>query len=263
MNILITGGAGYIGSHLIKELLKNHNIIVVDNLTTGYIENINELLKIKNFKFLNFNVEDLSIDYKIDVVFHLAASLSAEESMINPMKYYKNNVETTISLISYMKRLNIKNLIFASSAAVYGNSHYGYSKKICEELIKLSGLNYSILRYFNPYGTKFKKNPQMMDLLENLKEGETFKIYGDDYNTEDGTCVRDYIHIDDLINKTLEVFSYMLRTSKSGIYDIGTGKGRSVLDIVLEYKKPFEFVDRRKGDSDSFIADLSSYLSID
>jgi UDP-glucose 4-epimerase len=298
-NILLTGGNGFIGSHTIVEILKNddYNIIVIDNLVNSEENNFNLIKKIihpKNYTFYTGDILDKSLlenifeTHNIYAVIHFAALKSVNESIQNPLLYYKNNISGTLILLEVMEKYNVKNLIFSSSATVYGNgispftensvvgkgltNPYGKSKYLIEEILKdLTDWNIFILRYFNPVGAHesglIGDNPNgipnnLMPFLlrvaknnyykENDNNYEYLKIFGNDYNTRDGTCIRDFIHVVDLANAHVSC----LDKFKSGIniINIGTGTGTSVMELIITFKKnlnvdiPFEILSRRPGD---------------
>ncbi|MFW5895653.1 MAG: UDP-glucose 4-epimerase GalE [archaeon] len=281
--ILITGGAGYIGSHVNKELhLKSYKTIVLDNLSTGHYK----FTKWGRFAIGNINNKDLLNTlfktYNIDTVIHLAASAYVEESINDPSKYYNNNVGNTISLLDSMVENNVKNIIFSSSCAVYGIpnelpisedtpcnpiSPYGRTKKIIEDILEdysnAYGLNYISLRYFNAAGADFageigeKHDPEthlIPLVLEAAKDPtKTVKINGTDYNTYDGSCVREYVHVVDLANAHVKAIEYLRRNQSNNIFNLG-GYCISVRDIIKtcarhtkSYIKTIE-TERRPGD---------------
>ena len=290
MNLLITGGLGYIGAHLSVELLKsNTKVFVLDDLSNSTFtkkKNIEKLSKkkiifIKNDLSNYKKISKILKDNKIDVVFHLAGSKAVSESIIKPYKYYLNNSFSTMQLLRAMNESNVNKIIFSSSATVYGVRNkngiketsnletinpYGTSKLISEKLIIdqskiFKKFNYIILRYFNPIGYHLsgllsddKSNDNLVpNLINNLKLKKPFLVYGKNYNTKDGTAIRDYIHINDLISAHVLSLKYIYK-NKSEIFNVGTGKGYSVLQIlkvfqkVLNKKIPFKFVKSRKGD---------------
>jgi UDP-glucose 4-epimerase len=288
-NILITGGAGYIGSHIVELLIsKNLNVIIIDNLISGYKKLINKKAKffeidIKNSK----KIKEIIIENKIDSVIHLAASLDVNESQINPKKYYQNNVEGTQYLINACKKTSVKNFIFASTAAVYKDkifkvseksplkpkSFYGKTKLKSEIIIKKSfkkiKINYAILRYFNVVGSSFTKKIGQINkydlLFKNLssaclKKRPSIFIYGNDYKTKDGTCVRDFIHVSDLADIHWLILKKINKINKSVILNCGYGKGFTVLEIANAFKKisspnlKIKFKIRRKADLEEIIA---------
>ena len=291
-NVLVTGGAGYIGSHVVEKLIKKKiKAIIVDNLSTGYKRLINKkaffyLCDIKNFNKLN----KIFKKHNISSVIHLAASLSVGESEKKPKKYYLNNVLGTKNVIKCCNQNNVKNLIFSSTCAVYKDqmkivkesskvkpkSVYGKTKLAAEKLIKNNlnkkKMNYAILRYFNVAGAsesgKIGQISRGDQLFKNLsisaiKTKPKINIYGGDYRTKDGTCIRDYIHISDIAKIHLLVLKKINRIEKSIILNCGYGDGISVLEAVKEFqkitKKKFniQIKKRRKGDMEEIIADAS------
>lgn len=291
MNILVTGGAGYIGSHLVKKILEttNYNVIVIDNLITGNIETIKKIQKIRPFEFYIKDlvgserfISRLCSDRNIDIIYHFAGSLLVEESVHDPLKYYMNNVAGTINLLKIVKQNNIKNLIFSSSASVYGNgdmkpiSPYGKSKQMVEEIIQdyaKSNLefNYTILRYFNVAGASLdntigqttSKATHLIKIASQVACGkiDSIKIFGTDYNTPDGTCVRDYIHVEDLVDVHLLSAKHMIENHENNIFNVGYGLGYSVQKVIDTMKKiSFDFnviiSERRPGDVDFLVADI-------
>ena len=268
MNILITGGAGYIGSHVIELLVKEktNNVIILDNLSTGYKTLINKKSKfykgdINNKKLIN----KLINKFNIDTIIHLAAFLNVSEAEKNKKKYYKNNVTGTKNLLLSCQNTTVKNIIFSSSCSVYGNvkgsvsenkktnpqGYYALTKYKGEELIKkyASKFNYNfgILRYFNvagasPSGKIGEIETSHGHLIKNIaiqsmNKKSKLNVYGNNYNTKDGTCVRDYIHVTDLADIHIKGIKYLKKNKKSFILNCGYGKGYSVLQIVNKFKK--------------------------
>ena len=282
-NILVTGGAGYIGSHIVELLIKTKsNIIIIDNLVTGHKKLLN-----KKAKFIKVDIKNKTLitkiinDYEISSIIHLAGSLNVSEAEKNKKKYYKNNVEGTLNLIKACKNSFVKNIIFSSSCSVYGNvkgsvnekmkpnpqSYYALTKYKAEEIIKKFSKKYNykygILRYFNvagasPSGKIGEIETSHGHLIKNiaiqsLKKKPVINIYGNDYKTKDGTCVRDYIHVSDLANIHIMALKYINKNSKSLILNCGYGKPYSVLDIanIFKIKKKntqIRFKKRRPGD---------------
>ena len=282
-NILVTGGAGYIGSHIVELLIKTKsNIIIIDNLVTGHKKLLN-----KKAKFIKVDIKNKTLitkiinDYEISSIIHLAGSLNVSEAEKNKKKYYKNNVEGTLNLVKACKNSFVKNIIFSSSCSVYGNvkgsvnekmkpnpqSYYALTKYKAEEIIKKFSKKYNykygILRYFNvagasPSGKIGEIETSHGHLIKNiaiqsLKKKPVINIYGNDYKTKDGTCVRDYIHVSDLATIHIVALKYINKNSKSLILNCGYGKPYSVLDIanIFKIKKKntqIRFKKRRPGD---------------
>lgn len=294
-NILIIGGAGYIGSTVARVLEKKFKIYILDNLTTG-----NKKLVKKKYIFFNFNcghkikLKKLIDDKKISIVIHLAASLSVEDSQSNKKYYFKNNYVNTKNIIDVCNMSKkVKKIIFSSTCAVYGSpqkkkskinekslrkpiSYYGYTKKLCEDyIVNKSNKKYVILRYFNVVGSETQNtcglvNNRSKQLFSNLNRSILSKIkkiyiYGDNYNTEDGTCVRDYIHVSDIARIHLKAITY-LASKKSTIVNCGYNKGFSVKEIIDRYEKIFKIKFRRlikkprKGDPTYVVCDNSKLI---
>ena len=265
-NILITGGAGYIGSHIAELLVKNKKkIFIVDNLSTGYRKLIN-----KRAIFFKVNINDkkklrsIIVNNKVDSIIHLAASLVIGTGEKYPKFYYKNNVLGTKNLISACLGTTVKNFIFSSTAAVYKDninkvtekskirpkSVYGKTKLKAEKLIikycKKNKINYGILRYFNIVGSSpsgkiglINKDDHLFKnfSIQTFKKKPVFKIYGTNYNTKDGTCIRDFIHVSDISQIHLKILEKINKTKKSKILNCGYGKGISVKQVSREFAK--------------------------
>ena len=282
-NILVTGGAGYIGSHIVESLIKlKFKVIIVDNLITGYRKLIN-----KNAKFFKLNIKNskkinkLLKKYNIDTIIHLAAYLNISEAEKKKNKYFINNVEGTNKLLLACKGTSVKNIIFSSSCSIYGNlkgavdenkkpkpeSFYARTKYLSENLIKKYSkklkYKYIILRYFNVAGSSAsnkigqieKSHGQLFKniSIQALKKKPIIKIYGNDYDTKDGTCIRDYIHVSDLVNIHIKSIDFLYKVKRSVILNCGYGKGYSVMDIVNIFKKIKKntriiYKNRRPGD---------------
>jgi len=278
-NILITGGAGYIGSHIAEVLTKNKKkIFIVDNLETGYIRLINKKAKFYNTDINNFKkLKKIIEKNKIDTVIHLAASISINESKKNPKKFYKNNVVGTSVLVKACQNTLVKNFIFSSTAAVYKDTNkkvnemskikpksiYGKTKKKAEDIIinnfKNKKINYAILRYFNVVGASnsqiigpIKKNDTLFKNLSMtvIKKNPIIRVYGSNYKTKDGSCVRDYIHVSDLTDIHYKVLKKINKTKKSIILNCGYGKGVSVIQAAKEFikysKKKIKLVNKKR-----------------
>lgn len=266
-NILVTGGAGYIGSHIIELLVKKKfKVFIYDNLVTGYKKLINKkavFIKgdIKNSKLLVKTINDNNINS----IIHLAGYLNISEGQKNKKKYYKNNVIGTLNLVKACKNSTVKNIIFSSSCSVYGNikgsvsekntpkpkSYYAFTKYKSEEIIKKYekkfNFKYGILRYFNVAGASPSGNIGEIEkshdhLIKNLAIQSTklrpkVDIFGNNYNTKDGTCIRDYIHVSDLADIHILALKKISSSKKSLILNCGYGKGYSVKEIVEIFKK--------------------------
>jgi UDP-glucose 4-epimerase len=283
MNILITGGAGYIGSHITEQLIKKkNNIIILDNLETGYKKLINKkAIFIKGDINEKKKLASILNKYKIETIFHLAAYLNVSEAEKYKLKYEKNNIQGTKNLLLACKNSRVKNLIFSSSCSVYGNvkgsvseskklnpqGYYAYTKFKGEELVKKYSkkfnYTYGILRYFNVAGASNsgkigeieKSHGHLIKNLaiQSLKKKPVISIYGKDYPTKDGTCIRDYIHVVDLANIHIVGMNYLNKFKKSFIVNSGYGKGYSVKEIVNIFKKnkknlSIKYEKRRLGD---------------
>ena len=296
-NILITGGAGYIGSHIVEQLVKTKiNVIILDNLVTGYKRLINKKAKFIKGDIQNKNkLTKIINDYKIDSIIHLAAYLNVNEAEKSKKKYYKNNVNGTLNLIHACEKSKVKNIIFSSSCSIYGNikgsvnerrkpnpqGYYAYTKYKGEEIVKkfASKYNYQygILRYFNVAGASSSGkigeiNKSHGHLIKNiaiqaLKKNPIISIYGTNYKTKDGTCIRDYMHVSDLANIHIKTLKYINSKPKSLTLNCGYGKGYSVLDIVKILKKKknnlrINFQPRRNGDIAQIYADTKKFKTI-
>ena len=288
-NILITGGAGYIGSHISEVLIKNNKkIVIIDNLSTGYRRLINK--KAKFFKVdihENKKIKDIIVKNKIDSVIHLAANLIIGEGEKYPKKYFKNNVLGTKNLLEACENTGVKNLVFSSTAAVYKDgqykvnensvikpkSVYGKTKikaeKIIKRFCKRNKINYCILRYFNIAGSSPSGKIGLINKSDHLfknfsreiiKKRPILKIYGDNYDTKDGSCIRDFIHVSDIAEIHYKVLEKINKLNNSQILNCGYNKGISVLEVAKVFKnqssKKVEILvsKRRKGDLVKIIA---------
>lgn len=305
MSVLVTGGAGYIGSHTVVELLnENKEVIVVDNFSNSKPEMLDKIKKItnKDFKFYELDysnkekMDKVFAENKIDSVIHFAGYKAVGESVEKPIEYYTNNVSGTLNLLDVMRKHNVKTIIFSSSATVYGDPEvvpltemckiggttnpYGSSKLFIEQILKDvyksdNTWDVCILRYFNPIGSHesgiIGEEPQgrpnnLMPYIVRVASGELeeLSIFGNDYNTPDGTGVRDYIHVVDLAKGHIKALE-KLEKEKSGIYiyNLGTGKGYSVLDMVHAFEKTtgqkikYKITERRAGDIAACYADAT------
>jgi len=285
MRILVTGGAGYIGSHTCHVLCeKGYDVIVYDNLKNGHKKSLP-----KKVKLIVGDLEDtkrLNKCFKkdIDGVIHFAGFIEIEESMKDPLKFYKNNISNGINLLNVMSKNNVKNIVYSSSAGVYGQpdevpikedskkhpvNNYGLTKLMFEQILDSCKINSICLRYFNAAGAGFEigedHNPEshLIPLVLGSALGKNeFKIFGNDYNTPDGSCIRDYVHVLDLADVHLAALESLSKGIK-GKYNVGTGKGSSILEIVNLCEEVTgktinkDFSERRKGDPAKLIADVS------
>lgn len=298
MDILVTGGAGYIGSHITKSLYKNgFNAVILDNLNTGHAH-------LAKFGILQqFDIQDktklqaMFQDYDFKAVIHCAASTLVGESIINPSLYYRNNVLASLELLDVMQKYGVKNLIFSSSAAVYGETQfdiisedhpknpinpYGQTKltleKMASDYVHAYGLNAVAMRYFNVTGADpegelgecHTPETHLIPLILHTALGKRdhIKIYGKDYDTKDGTCIRDYVHVSDVATAHTLILSAMIRGEITGFHDynIANGSGHSIAEIVSMAKEIVGYDDyqanvinaqRREGDPTSLVADIS------
>ena len=294
MSVLVTGGAGYIGSHTVIQLLENNkNVVIVDNFSNSnpiVLDRIKQITN-KDFKFYEIdttNQEELEIVFKenkIDSVIHFAAYKAVGESVAKPLEYYTNNIVNTLSVLNLMKKYDVKKFVFSSSATVYGDPHtcpitedfplsttnpYGATKLMIEDMLRDiskadSTFNIAILRYFNPVGAHSSgligEDPNdipnnLMPYVSQVAVGklEQLSVFGNDYNTPDGTGVRDYIHVVDLANGHLKALDKLDTNCGLVTYNLGTGNGYSVLDMVNAFSEAsgrdvaYKIVDRRPGD---------------
>lgn len=300
--ILITGGAGYIGSHVAKQLLQEdvYDLVLIDNLSTGFLKTIKSLKTIKDFSFVkedlkNINqVEEIFYNKKIDAVLHFAGSLIVPESILDPVKYYTNNVSCSINLINLCQKYKVSRFIFSSTAAVYGDSKkteipvtenltpkpitpYGSSKLMIEQILDHTSkanadFNFVALRYFNvagsdPEGLIGQSTLNSTHLLKvaamvATKQQKEMNIFGTDYNSRDGTCIRDFIHVSDLADAHIKALDF-LNKKQSDIFNCGYAKAYSVLEIIRTMQKvsgvdfDINFLDRRPGDVAVMVSDNS------
>ena len=293
--ILVTGGAGYIGSHLVMALLeKGEDVIVFDSLELGHAETIETLKKYGNLKFVKGNLKNLDeirgafLVNKIDSVVHFAAYSQVAESVKNPQKYYYNNVYGTLNLLNAMLEFGVKKIVFSSTAATYGEpvytpidekhpqhpiNTYGNSKlmveKIMDDYDKAYGLKSVRLRYFNVAGADSKArigewHEPETHLIPNVlkaKEDKVFKMFGTDYDTIDGTCVRDYINVEDLAQAHIKALEYLNDGGETHFFNLGTTEGNSVKEVFTACEEvkgasiPLEICPRRGGDPALLVAD--------
>ncbi len=296
MNVLLTGGAGYIGSHAALSLLDSgHEVYIVDNLSTG-----NKTLIPEKAKFTHCNINDEKIisdliqSNKFDLLMHFAGFIQVEESVRFPEKYFENNTDNAIKLFNICKKNGLNNIVFSSTAAAYGSVNknilideemilnpqnpYAESKIKTEKFLieNQDDFKFIILRYFNVAGADkrlrsgqiSKRSTHLIKILSEVVVGKRdhIEIFGNDYNTPDGTAVRDYIHVSDLADIHLEVGKYLLENLESNLFNCGYGKGFSVLDVVntanklYQNKISYNFTNRRNGDVEKLIAQTSKIL---
>ena len=290
MKVLVIGGAGYIGSHVVKQLMaNNHKVTVFDNLSSGLRQN---LFPENEFIYGNILIqEDLRNDFSkgFDAFIHLAAFKAAGESMIIPEKYSVNNITGTLNILNVAMEYNCKNMVFSSSAAIFGEpkyipidedhpknpeNYYGYTKLSIEDYMnwysKLKGLNYAALRYFNAAGYDIEgvlygleQNPaNLLPIIMETACGmrSQMKIFGDDYDTPDGTCIRDYVHVTDLAIAHVKALEYIASKNENLKLNLGSETGTSVKEMVEAARRitgkeiPAEIVERRPGDPANLVA---------
>jgi UDP-glucose 4-epimerase len=298
--ILVTGGAGYIGSHTVVELTAaGYTPIIIDNLCNTSTQNIDGIEKIigKGVKWHNVDCTDkktmdkvFSEEGKIEGAIHFAAYKAVEESVQNPQKYYKNNLGSLEVLLQCMKENEVKNIIFSSSCTVYGmpdilpvtedspfkkaESPYGETKQLCENMLLDDKCNSVALRYFNPIGSHSTAliGDCSADIPSNLVpiitetaigKREKITVFGNDYNTHDGTCIRDYIHVVDLAKSHVLAMNFILNKPGKHAFNVGTGIGVSVLDAIKAFEKAnnlkvnFSIGQRRSGDIEEIYANCN------
>ena len=299
MKVLVTGGAGYIGSHFVR-ILANQNIecVVLDNLSRGHKEAVPPNIELEVIDLLdNKSLENLFNKYSFDSIVHFAAFAYVGESVENPILYYQNNVVGSFNLIRAAVNANIKNFVFSSTCSLYGNpskvpisedlptnpiNPYAQTKLTIENMLRDFETAYGIksvcLRYFNAAGADFSgeigeshdPEPHLIPIVINTALGlrEKVLVFGDDYETKDGTCIRDYIHINDLGDAHLKALKYLNDGGVSEIINLGTGKGNSVKEIIDTTEKitgkeiKREIVDRRPGDPAVLIAENTKAKNI-
>ena len=302
MAILITGGAGYIGSHTALELLKEgYEVVIYDNLCNSSRESIRRVEELtgKTIRFYEGDVldaaslEKLFAAEEVEAVIHCAALKAVGESVQNPLEYYQNNITGTLTLLGVMEKMGVKNIVFSSSATVYGSPEvmpitedcpkgqctnpYGWTKSMMEQIMTdlqkaHPEWNVILLRYFNPVGAhesgRIGEDPKgipnnLMPYISQVAVGKLEKlgVFGNDYHTPDGTGVRDYIHVVDLADGHVKAIKYIFTNPGLDIINLGTGTGYSVLDMVKAFSKacgkeiPYEIKPRRAGDIDMCYAD--------
>lgn len=309
MKVLLAGGAGYIGTHTAVELLNvGHEVIILDNFSNSCPEAVKRVEEISGKKVILYEadikdslaVTQVFSENHIDCVIHLAGLKAVGESIERPVEYYRNNIDTTLTLLECMKTAGVKNIVFSSSATVYGENNaipyvetmkrgictnpYGWTKVMMEEIfddaVKAdSELSVILLRYFNPIGAhvsgKIGEDPQgipnnLMPYVAQVAVGRRnqLTIFGNDYDTPDGTCRRDFIHVMDLANGHLKAIEYAVEHKGIEIFNLGTGEPYSVLDLVNSFEKTtgvkikYEFGPRRAGDIQDCWADVHKAYNI-
>ena len=294
MKILVTGGAGYIGSHTCVELLdEGHEVTIVDNLCNSNMESVNRIEEItgKEVAFYKVDIRDrekmgqIFNENDVDAVIHFAGLKAVGESCEIPLEYYINNISGTLVMLDIMKEHGVKKIVFSSSATVYGcpetvpvkedfplsvTNPYGRTKLMLEEILQDvyksdNEWNVMLLRYFNPIGAhqsgRIGEDPNgipnnLLPYITKVAIGELpqLNVFGDDYPTEDGTCIRDYIHVVDLARGHVKAIENMKNGGGVEIYNLGTGKGYSVLEVIKNFEEasgkkiPYKIADRRQGD---------------
>ncbi len=291
MTVLVTGGAGYIGSHMVLALTDvGQDVVVLDNLTTGFAWAV-----APSAKLVTGDIADEALvgriisENSVDAIVHFAGSIVVPDSVTDPLGYYLNNTVKSRALMAAAVKKGVKNFIFSSTAAVYGNpatrpvyetalpapiSPYGSSKLMTETMLRDShlayGLNYIALRYFNvagadPKGRSGQSTPNATHLIKvacqtALGQRASMDVFGTDYDTPDGTCLRDYIHVSDLIGAHMDALAYLRRGGDSGIFNCGYGRGYSVLEVITAVEKARgkainkRLVPRRPGDPAAIVA---------
>jgi UDP-glucose 4-epimerase len=303
MNILVTGGAGYVGSHTCVELLRhNYNIIIVDNLSNSSMDAVEAIKKLsgKDFRFYEKDLIHLDAldtifeENRIDAVLHFAGYKAVGESVTNPLIYYQNNITGTLNLLELMSKYQVKKFVFSSSATVYGinnpipyvesmpllpESPYGWTKMMIEQILRdyaasENDVKVALLRYFNPIGADSSgllgERPtgipnNLMPYICQVAQGkiEFLNIYGNNYKTIDGTGVRDYIHVYDLVKGHLKALEKLEEIRNVEAYNLGTGRGTSVLELITAFEKasgikiPYKISSRRPGDIGEYYADIT------
>lgn len=307
--ILLAGGAGYIGSHTAVELLNSgYNVVVVDNYANSCPESLKRVEKItgKTLKAYEADVKDkdalkkIFTENKIDAVIHFAGLKAVGESVLKPVEYYRNNIDTTLSLLETMKEFNVNNIIFSSSATVYGEDNkvpyteemkrgtctnpYGWTKVMMEQILEDTAkankdMSVILLRYFNPIGAHesglIGEDPQgipnnLMPYVAQVAVGrrDHLTIFGNDYDTPDGTCRRDYIHVVDLAKGHVKAIDYVFTTKGVEIFNLGTGNPYSVTEIVTTFERvnnlklKYEYGPKRAGDLPESYANADKALKV-
>ena len=298
MKLLVVGGAGYIGSHMVKLLLgAGHEVVVLDNLSSGHRSSLVGGVFVQGDLANPTVLERLFLAHRFDAVFHFASFIEVGESVSNPAKYYRNNFTNTLNLIDAMIRANVKRLVFSSSAAIFGEPEhtpikedhkcdptnaYGRSKLMVEQALQDYDRAYEFksicLRYFNAAGAdpmgeigeRHDPETHLIPILLQVASGRRrqVKIFGRDYDTPDGTCIRDYIHVQDLCHAHLQALNYLVDAGKSDAFNLGNGQGFSVQEVLSTVQRitarrvKAEDAPRRAGDPARLVANSSKATRI-
>jgi UDP-glucose 4-epimerase len=299
MKVLVTGGAGYIGSHVVRVLLKKgYEVVIFDNLFRGHIESVPQGVAFEKVDLLDFDSLTFALaKYDIDSVIHFAALAYVGESVSDPGMYYVNNVIGSINLIRALAAKNVKKIVFSSTCSLYGNPEivpisekesikpinpYAKTKYAIEQVLcdfdTAHGVKSVALRYFNAAGSDFDgeigeshvPETHLIPIVLEVAAGrrEKVMVFGDDYNTPDGTCLRDYIHVYDLADAHVRALEYLMKGGHSDIINLGTGAGNSVLEIICKSEEvtgkkiKYEIAPRRAGDPDVLVADNKKATSV-
>lgn len=295
MNVLVIGGAGYIGSHVVHELIDSgHSVTILDNFSTGLHQNVDKRATLVEGDLQNATLLDELLDQGsgaggFDSVFHFAALKAAGESMEKPEIYTTDNIVATMHLLNAISRHNIGSVVFSSSAATYGEpqylpideahpqkpiNYYGYTKLVIEDTLawysQLKGVRYAALRYFNAAGYDVKgritgkeQNPaNLLPIVMEVASGvrSSMQVYGNDYPTRDGTCIRDYIHVNDLATAHVMAMEYLAAENRDLVLNLATGEGYTVMEVIHEARRvsgaevAFQVTDRRAGDPAELVA---------
>ena len=298
MNLLVIGGAGYIGSHMVKLLLaKNHSVTVLDNLSTGYRDAVIGGVFIQGDIGDRALLDKIFSDNQIDAVLHFASFIQVSESILNPELYYQNNLTYTINLLNAMNLADVKMFVFSSTAAIFGEpsytpidelhpklpiNPYGHGKLMVEQILEDYDLAYGLksvcLRYFNAAGAdadgelgeRHEPETHLIPILLQVASGrrERISVFGTDYSTPDGTCIRDYIHVMDLCEAHIAALDYLQNHKQSGRFNLGNGNGFSVAQVIEAVETvvgitiPIDYAERRHGDPAILVADTTLAKSI-